>query len=396
MKSMSFSVKFDNVMYAISENGEIIEFLNIDKKSEIVDENLNGWKKVGSVWKYYEKGIVKKGWIFDKEANSWYYTDKEGVRVTGLIYDNEYDAYFFLNDDGKMKIGWMNLNGKEVYFTTSGAMAKSKWVQDNNKWYYFNENGEALKSQWLKYKNYWYYLNNNGVMQTSWKYINNKWYYFDSDGSMATGWKYLSGTWYYLESSGAMATGWKYLGGTWYYLKSSGAMATGWIYDGKWYYLNSGGSWNRSGISYGDWYVLNGRFRKNDGSRSARVGSDYIIVSLSQQRLWLVRNNDLIMNVGIVSGKPSTPTVLGNYHIQYKERNRYLRGDDYKVWVDYWMPFYWGYGIHDASWHRTHARFENPNSYKYYGSHGCVNIFTGDMPKIYSNSYVGMPVIVIP
>lgn len=377
MKPIEFKVKYDSRLIATTMDGKKLSEIKISKK--VIDNNIStdkGWKLENGFWKYYDNGNLKKGWIFDENEKSWYYSDENGNRITGWHFDKTYNNYYYFNKDGKMLVGWLTEDGKKYYFNKSGAYQKNIWVFDNEKWYYLNSNGN-LETGWFKSGNKWYYLNEKGVMQTGW--IN------------------LKGKWYYLNKSGSMHIGWLQEGGSWYYLNSNGSMAVDWVYAGKkWYYMNTDGTWNPSGIAFANWYVLNGKFRTNDGSKTANVGKDYIVVSLSYQKLWLVRNNSVIMNTGVVSGKPSTPTVVGNFKVQSKETGRYLKGDDYKVWVDYWMPFHYDYGIHDASWHRGYTRYQNPNSYKYHGSHGCVNIYTGDMPTIYSNSYVGMPVIVIP
>ena len=61
--------------------------------------------------------------------------------------------------------------------------------------------------------------------------------------------------------------------------------------------------------------------------------------------------------------------------------------------VQYWMLFHGGYGIHDANW-QPYSAFSNSNYYRWGGSHGCVNVHPSKMGYIYSNSYVGMRVIV--
>lgn len=374
MNSIEFKVKYELYSFvAVVENDKTLREIEVFKN--IIDHS-KGWRLENNEWKYYENGLVKKGWIFVESEKVWYFSNERGVRVTGWHYDNTYNNYYFFDKDGKMKTGWIEDNGQKYYLNKYGAYQKSVWIFENNKWYH---------------------LGSNGTVDKGWKYIGNSWYYLNEKGIMQTNWIYLDKNWYYLNSSGAMQTGWLKSNGSWYYLNHHGQMTTNWVHDGsKWYYLNSDGSWNKSGISFADWYVLNGKFRNNSGSRTANVGKDYIVVSLSYQKLWLVRNNDLVLETGVVSGKPSTPTIVGNFNVQYKEQKRYLVGDDYKVWVEYWMPFSGGYGIHDANWHPGYYRFEDYNSYKYYGSHGCVNIYSGHMPTIFNNSYKGMPVIVIP
>ena len=83
-------------------------------------------------------------------------------------------------------------------------------------------------------------------------------------------------------------------------------------------------------------------------------------------------------------------TPKGTYKIQYKTRNTYLTGADYRSFVNYWMPFYGGYGLHDATWRSSFGG----DIYKYGGSHGCVNLPLSKAKKIYNNSYAGMRVVI--
>lgn len=373
INSIEFKVKYDSMFICVLNNGNRLNEIELIKKSIY---EFKGWKFEDNNWKYYEEGNLKKGWIFDKVDNIWYCSNEKGNRITGWYFDKNYNNYYYFDKDGKMQTGWIVENGKKYYLNSSGELIKSTWISEDNKWFYLKETGE-IDTGWLLYKNNWYYLNQEGIMQN--------------------GWIHLSGKWYYLDGSGKMNTGWIKYNSDWYYINDKGYMEIDWIYQGnKWHYLNKDGRWNKSGISFANWYVINGQLKSNNGDNLANVGENYIIVSLSYQKLWLVRNNDVILNTGIISGKPSTPTVIGNFRIQNKEINRILRGEDYSVKVKYWVPFYGDYGIHDADWQPSKYVFDNPNSYKYRGSHGCVNIFPGNMKQIYDSSYIGMPVIVIP
>lgn len=127
------------------------------------------------------------------------------------------------------------------------------------------------------------------------------------------------------------------------------------------------------------------------------IGKNFIEVSLGKQTLWVVRKGKVKVKTSIVSGNVAgghaTPT--GTYYIVYKDTNTILRGEnddgsEYASPVSYWMPFYLGYGIHDASWRGAFGG----SIYLSGGSHGCVNCPVSVMPKIFKHSYTGMPVIV--
>lgn len=126
------------------------------------------------------------------------------------------------------------------------------------------------------------------------------------------------------------------------------------------------------------------------------IGNDFVEVSIEKQTVWVVRHGKVIVETPVVTGvlpRHSTPT--GVFYIVYKATNTTLKGrnDDgskYESHVAYWMPFYLGFGLHDANWRGAFGG----SIYVYNGSHGCVNCPPSIMPKIFSNCYDGMPVIV--
>ncbi len=119
---------------------------------------------------------------------------------------------------------------------------------------------------------------------------------------------------------------------------------------------------------------------------------DFVEVSLDQQKLWLFKNGNLLLETDVVTGneKLNRHTPTGNFKILYKIRNKTLRGQGYSAFVSYWMPFYNGYGLHDANWRR---RFGS-SIYQNDGSHGCVNIPPNKVPIVYQNVEIGMPVLI--
>ena len=157
------------------------------------------------------------------------------------------------------------------------------------------------------------------------------------------------------------------------------------------------------------------------------LGSTYVEIDLSAQHLWYYEDGELKLESDIVSGTytvPSRRTPGGIYDLDYKQRDRTLRGQmkavvteiqtpvevvvpgtpavydelgnlvqeatpdtvvtqmkteqkvemkpEYESFVSYWMPFNGGIGMHDATWRGSFGG----SYYKYSGSHGCIN-----MPK---------------
>lgn len=110
---------------------------------------------------------------------------------------------------------------------------------------------------------------------------------------------------------------------------------------------------------------------------------DYVEIDLSNQRLYMYKDNELLVATDITSGNPThgNGTPGGIYHLSYKTRNTRLKGPTWNVAVKYWMPFNGGIGMHDASWRTDFGG----DWYKINGSHGCVNMPTEAAKIVYDN-----------
>ena len=130
-------------------------------------------------------------------------------------------------------------------------------------------------------------------------------------------------------------------------------------------------------------------------------GGTYIEVDIEAQHAWYYEDHELRWESDCVTGKDSDPsrrTPKGVYDIYNKEKNRTLRGEvdasgrpSYESFVNFWMPFYEGCGLHDASWRGSFGG----SIYLYDGSHGCVNLPYWAAESLYNMVEVGTPVIVI-
>lgn len=127
------------------------------------------------------------------------------------------------------------------------------------------------------------------------------------------------------------------------------------------------------------------------GNRDMAYGGTYVEVNLSSQHLWFYKNGELLVSTSLVSGKVAenmcTPT--GVYSIYSKSAGAYLTGENYRTYVNYWMPFHYGYGLHDATWRGSFGG----DIYLYSGSHGCVNLPLKAAATIFNNASVGTKVI---
>lgn len=129
-------------------------------------------------------------------------------------------------------------------------------------------------------------------------------------------------------------------------------------------------------------------------------GGRYIDVDLTEQYARMYDGGSLVWESLCVSGGSAegNDTVTGVFAIEDKRSPEKLIGldsngdgePDYENDVTYWMPFFGGYGLHDATWRYTFGGDE----YLYNGSHGCVNLPYDAAEMLYFTVEVGDAVIV--
>ena len=138
---------------------------------------------------------------------------------------------------------------------------------------------------------------------------------------------------------------------------------------------------------------------KAKASRKVQVGTkteidnaNHILISISEQKLWFYQDGVLQLTSNVVTGtKGEHDTPRGTFRIQYKARSVYLRGPDYKTFVNYWMPIYGDIGLHDATWRSSFGGY----IYQTSGSHGCINLPYYVAENIYYNAPTGYLVKVV-
>ncbi len=129
--------------------------------------------------------------------------------------------------------------------------------------------------------------------------------------------------------------------------------------------------------------------------------STYVEVDIQNQHVYYYRNGSLALDSACVTGKQtdsSRRTPTGVFSIIEMDTARTLRGEpnaagqpSYESFVNYWMRFYEGCGLHDASWRSNFGGDIYINS----GSHGCVNMPYNAARELYGMVEYGTPVIVI-
>ncbi|OCX09336.1 L,D-transpeptidase family protein [Lactobacillus crispatus] len=147
---------------------------------------------------------------------------------------------------------------------------------------------------------------------------------------------------------------------------------------------------------YGEGYST---YAHGYGKSNHGIGKNYVVVSIKNQELWVVRKGKVAVHLtDVVTGteNKSNATPKGVWYIMYKESPSVLRGynDDgskYASKVQYWMPFTLsGCGLHDASWRNDWSK----SAYLTGGSHGCVNIRPAEIRSVWNNVLTNDAVIV--
>ena len=130
-------------------------------------------------------------------------------------------------------------------------------------------------------------------------------------------------------------------------------------------------------------------------------GPRFVDVDLGEQYVRMFdESSNVIMESECVSGNMSegNDTVTGVFYLEDKQSPAVLIGldndgdglPDYETDVQYWMPFYGGYGIHDALWRNSFGG----DAFQYDGSHGCVNLPYYAAEILYGLIKVGDTVVV--
>ena len=256
--------------------------------------------------------------------------------------------------------------GKYENVTVKGGHAgpaSTGWLQNADGTWNYLASGSALKSQWQEIGGNWYYFNHDGLMLTGWQDLTQR-YYFSSEGKMQKGWQNIDGVDYYFAEDGDTT-------------HSVGAL-----------YVNE---------ATPDGNKVDATGAKVDPARPNPTGyANCVEVSIGEQSMYCYRNNQLVLSSPCVTGRLGAhDTTQGVHRIQAKQLDRVLRGTNdngtpYASPVKYWMPFYNGEGLHDASWRSNFGGA----IYTTGGSHGCVNLPTDIAAQLYNLVYVGMPVVV--
>ncbi len=135
-----------------------------------------------------------------------------------------------------------------------------------------------------------------------------------------------------------------------------------------------------------------GRFQNAEEEEAGTPLNTYVDVDITNQTVTYLLNGEAVLSspcvTGCVNKKRSTPT--GIFAVYGHTKGTYLTGPTWRNWVDYWMPFAGGCGLHDATWRSNFGG----DIYITNGSHGCVNLPHDVAEQLFGMIDIGTVVIV--
>ncbi len=158
--------------------------------------------------------------------------------------------------------------------------------------------------------------------------------------------------------------------------------------------ITSGSAVEREPVYYKTNSYDNPLYLKREGTDD--LAGTYVEVSIRKQHVWFYQDGELVVESDCVTGDVTKDhgTETGAFPLAFKKQDYTLTGGNgngaYATPVKWWMPFFEGQGLHDASWRSKFGGL----IYKGNGSHGCVNLPASVAEKIYNNIEPGTCIII--
>ena len=147
-------------------------------------------------------------------------------------------------------------------------------------------------------------------------------------------------------------------------------------------------------IYSGQRLVIPGAGSSNSGAPSG--GGKRIVVDLSQQRMYVYQNGQLLWNWVVSTGRPGQETAVGHYKVLNKIPNAYAY--TWSLQMPYWLGIYWAGSLQNG----IHALPIQANGQRlwagYLGqrvSFGCIILGTQNAKTLYNWAAVGTPVDIV-
>lgn len=122
-------------------------------------------------------------WIFSQDGSAYYACGSGAIVLTGL---KDSVGAIKLNDaEGKPMVGWYWSSAAQTWFyTDSDGVLQHGWQLIGERWYHLDNESGVMNTGWFRDADrLWYYLMSSGQMATGWNSIDNGEYFFNAAGA---------------------------------------------------------------------------------------------------------------------------------------------------------------------------------------------------------------------
>lgn len=114
-----------------------------------------------------------------------------------------------------------------------------------------------------------------------------------------------------------------------------------------------------------------------------KIAGNNIYIDLNAQKIYGVKDCEMIVYSRTITGKNSTPSPVGEFKILFSRTKHWMQGEWYVKKAYYFDRR--GYAVHDAGW----RYLWEPKHRAVYGSQGCINMPFEAMDIIWENFAIG-------
>lgn len=122
-------------------------------------------------------------WIFSQDGSAYYACGSGAIVLTGV---KDSVGAIKLNDaEGKPMVGWYLSSAAQTWFyTDSDGVLQHGWQLIGERWYHLDNESGVMNTGWFRDADrLWYYLMSSGQMATGWNSIDNGEYFFNAAGA---------------------------------------------------------------------------------------------------------------------------------------------------------------------------------------------------------------------
>lgn len=122
-------------------------------------------------------------WIFSQDGSAYYACSSGAIVLTGV---KDSVGAIKLNDaEGKPMVGWYWSSAAQTWFyTDSDGVLQHGWQLIGERWYHLDNESGVMNTGWFRDADrLWYYLMASGQMATGWNSIDNGEYFFNAAGA---------------------------------------------------------------------------------------------------------------------------------------------------------------------------------------------------------------------